>query len=80
MQVGDDVRGLDRGEEGEAGAVAVEAQVAVVGDDVHGRVPGDLGGRAGAGTGVVDGADVGAATAEAGAGVVHCSVGGVGGV
>ena len=79
MQVGYDIDWLGGGEEGDASSVAIEAEVAVVGDDVHGGVPGDLRGRAGARSGVVDGADVGAGEAEAGSGVVHCAVGGMGG-
>lgn len=77
QQVGHDVDGFGGGEEGDAGAVAEEAEVAVVGDDVHGGVPGDGGGGGGAGPDVVDGADVDAAEAEAGAVLEHVDVSGV---
>ncbi len=74
-----DVDGLSGGEQRGAGAVAEEAQVAVVGHDVDGGVPGDLGGGRGAGADVVDGADVAAIEAEARAGAEHGFVGWVGG-
>ena len=67
------------GEEGGATTVAEEAEVAVVGYDVDGGVPGDLAGGAGARADVVDGADVTAVEAEAGAEVEHAFVGWVGG-
>lgn len=74
-----DVDGLGGGEQRGAGAVAEEAQVAVVGHDVDGGVPGDLGGGRRAGADVVDGADVAAIEAEARAGAEHGFVGWVGG-
>lgn len=73
----DDIDGLGGGEERDAGAVAEEAQVAVVGYYVDGGVPGDGGGGGGAGADVVDGADVDAGETEAGAVVEHAEVGGV---
>ena len=69
---------LGGGEEGGAAAVAEETEVAVVGYDVDGSVPGDLGGGAAAGADVVDGADVAAVEAEARAELEHAFVGGVG--
>jgi len=75
-EVVDDVGGLGGGEEAKGGAVAEEAQVAVVGDDVDGGVPRDLGGRRGAGADVVDGADVAAVEADARAGAEHAEPGG----
>lgn len=74
QQVVHDVDWFGGGEEGDAGAVAEEAEVAVVRDDVHGGVPGDGGGGGGAGPDVVDGADVDAAEAEAGAVLEHVDV------
>lgn len=74
QQVVHDVDGFGGCEEGDAGAVAEEAEVAVVRDDVHGGVPGDGGGGGGAGPDVVDGADVDAAEAEAGAVLEHVDV------
>lgn len=71
VQMRNDVRGLDGRKERDAGAVAVEAEVAVVGHDVDGAVPRDLVRRGGTGTGVVDCADVEACEAEAWAGTVH---------
>lgn len=72
------VCGFGSGEEGGATAVAEEAEVAVVGYDVDGGVPGDLAGGAGAGADVVYRADVAAVEAEAGAQLEHAFVGGVG--
>ena len=66
------------GEEGGAAAVAEEAEVAVVGYDVDGGVPGDLAAGAAAGADVVDCADIAAVEAEAGAELEHAFVGGVG--
>lgn len=74
--------GLRRGEEADGGAVAEEAQVAVVGDDVDGAAaPGGLGlgGRGLAHADVVDGADVAAVEADAGAVLEHVLPGGVDG-
>lgn len=78
-EVVDDVGGLGGGEERGAAAVAEEAEVAVVGYDQDGGVPGCLrrGGRARAN--VVHRADVAAVETEAGAGLEHLPVGGVGG-
>ena len=77
--VWDDFEGLGSGEQGDAGAVAVEAEVAVVGDNVDGRVPGDLRWCTGTWTDVVDGTDVDAVEAEAWSEVEHGEVGRVGG-
>ena len=71
MEVGDYVLGFRGREEGDAGAVAVEAEVAVVGHYVDRGVPGYLGWGGGAGADVVDCADVDAGEAEAGALVEH---------
>lgn len=72
------VRWLCGGEEADAGAVAEEAEVAVVGYDVDwGGVGGGAGRGGGAGPVVVDGADVAAVEADAGAGAEHGFVGGV---
>lgn len=68
------IDGLGGGEEGDAGAVAEEAEVAVICDDVHGGIPGDGGGGGGPGADVVDRADVDTAEAEAGAVVEHVDV------
>ncbi len=73
----DDVAGLGCCEQGCAGAVAEEAEVAVVCDDVDGRVPGRLGGGIAARTYVVYGADVAAVEAEAGSDLEHAFVAGV---
>ena len=74
-EVVDHVDGYDGGEQGDAGAVAEEAQIAVVGYDMHGGIPGDLGGGRGAGADIIDFADVAAVKAEAGADVEHVRVG-----
>lgn len=59
--------GLGGGEQADGGAVAEEAQVAVVGDDVDGgAAPGGLVGGCLARPDVVDGADVAAVEADAG--------------
>ncbi|KAJ6442638.1 LOW QUALITY PROTEIN: hypothetical protein O9K51_03813 [Purpureocillium lavendulum] len=64
-EVVDDVARRVRGEQADAGAVAEEAQVAVVGDDVDGRAaPGGLVGGHLALADVVDGADVAAVEAD----------------
>ena len=77
-QVMHHVHGLGGGEEANARAVAEEAQVAVVGDDMDGAVPGRLHGGGGAGADVVDGGYVAAVKADAGAGAEHGGVGWVG--
>lgn len=64
-EVRHDVDGLGRREEADDGAVAEEAQVAVIGHDVHGAVPRHLRGRGLAGPDVVVGADVAAVKADA---------------
>ena len=73
------VHGLCGCEERRAGAVAKEAQVAVVCHDQDWGIPGCLGGGGCAGADIVYGADVAAVEAEAGAGVEHLAVVGVGG-
>lgn len=78
-EVGDDVRGFAGREQADAGAVAQEAEVAVVCHDVDGRVPGDGGGRGLAGACVVDGANVAAVEADAGAALEEGAVGWVDG-
>lgn len=77
-EVVDHVYGFGGCEQGDAGAIAEEAEVAVVGYDVNGGVPGDLGGGGGAGADVVHCADVATVEAEARAGVEHVGVGWVG--
>lgn len=77
-QVGDDVGGFRRRQQRDAGSVAVEAEVAVVRDDVDGRVPGDGDEGRRAGAGVVDGRDVAAVEADAGAAAEQREVGWVG--
>ena len=75
-QVVHDFCGFGGGQQADGGSVAEEAQVAVVSDDVHGGIPGDLRGRRCAGPDVVDGADVAAVEAEARAGAEHLPPGG----
>lgn len=69
------VDGFGGCEKGGAGAVAEAAEVAVVGDDMDGGVPGGLAGCIASGPDVVDGADVAAVETEAGPGVEHVFVG-----
>lgn len=75
-QVVDDVGGLDGREQADGGAVAEEAQVPVVGDDVHGAGPGYLGDGGLARADVVVGADVAAVEADAGPEAEHLLPGG----
>lgn len=74
-EVVDDVDGFGGCEQRGAGAVAEEAQVAVVGDDVHGRVPGYLRGGRGSWSHVVHRADVAAVEAQARSRAEHSFVG-----
>lgn len=75
------VRWLRSREEADAGTVAEEAKVAIVCYDVHWRgVCGVAGCGGGAGAVIVDGADVAAVEADAGAVTKHGFVGRVGGV
>lgn len=70
------VGGLGHRQEGDAGAVAEEAEVAVVGHDVHGAVPGRGVRRRLAGAHVVHRGDVAAAEADAGPEAEHALPGG----
>ena len=60
----------------DGGAVAEEAEVAVVGHDVDGAVPGDVVGVGDAGADVVDGGDVAAVEADSGPVAPHLLPGG----
>lgn len=79
VEVGDDVGGFGGGEQRDAGSVAEEAEVAVVGYDVDGGVPGDACGGGGTGAGVVDGGDIAAVESDAWATAEERAVGGVDG-
>lgn len=72
----DHVYGLVGCEEGDEGPVAEEAQVAVVGYNVDGAVPGYLGWRGLAGPDVVIGTDVAAVEADARSETEHSVPGG----
>lgn len=72
----DDVGGLGGGQEADGGAVAEEAEVAVIGDDVHGGVPRYLRRRRGPGPYVVHRADVAAVEADAWPRAEHAEPGG----
>jgi hypothetical protein len=67
----DYVYGLVGGEEGDDSAIAEKAQVAVIGYDVNGTVPGYLGRGGLAGADVVVGADVAAVETYSGAETEH---------
>ena len=66
--------GFGRREERDAGSVAEEAQVPVVGHDVDRRVPRDTRRGGGSWAHVVDGGDVDACEAQAGEVVEHVGV------
>ncbi len=74
-QVVHDLYRLDSCEKGNAGPIAKESQISVIGHYVHRSVPGDLRGRGSAGADVVHGADVASPEPDSGAELEHAFVG-----